>query len=135
MASGISPTSGAHAAVQAGFQQLKLQQARRSAEQAEQVARSLRATANEAQQSAERANENARSLGVQADQAQTSAGHARQGLNAIKSLKSTESALLKAYDTAIQTQIRLNTQTPQKPAEAVVNTQGQTTGTLVNTTA
>ncbi len=135
MATGLSPTSGAQAATQAGYQQLKLQQARRNAEQAEQTAQGLRAQASAAQQTANQAQETARSLSTQADQAKFSAGQARQGLAAIDSLKTTESTLLRAYDTAIQTQARQSPVSPEAPTQPTAETEVKTPRTVIDTFA
>lgn len=133
----VSSTSGVQSAAQAGWQQLKLQQAQRNADRAEQEARSLQAQAAEAQRGADRAQENARTLNVQSDQAQTNVGRARQGLAAIKSLEQTQTRLIGTYEKVAQAQVEQAParSAPEQPTAPVVNTQGQTTGTVVNTTA
>jgi seryl-tRNA synthetase len=149
----ISSTSAIQAATQQGWQQLKLQQAQRNADRAEQEARSLRAAAADAQRSADSAQENARALSVQSGQAQDNAGRARQGLAVIKSVSDTGTRLTGAYEKIAESQAQaaLATQAPAIPATQtppaaatpetkapgtpVVNTQGQTTGTVINTTA
>lgn len=119
-------------------QQLRLQEARRSADEAQYRAQSLQAQASEAQQSADRQQERARSLRVDASQAQAQAGQASQGLSAIQSLSQLNTTLGATYTKVAQaqasTQAPINTQPP--PAKpAVVNAQGQTIGKVVNTTA
>lgn len=134
----ISSTSvGAQAAAQAGLQQLKLQQARQNAERAEQIARALAAKAADAEGVAYRAEENARSLGVQSDQASSAAGQARQGLAMIQSVGHMQSALA---STVSQASVRQNvkeadTIAPKADSAPVLNTSGQITGVVVNTTA
>lgn len=133
----ITSTTGSQAASQMMWQQLSLQQARQNAERAGQVARSLQERAAEAQGVAARAEDNARSLAARADQAQTAAGRARQGLAAIRSVGEMRRQL---FDTVN----RVGNQSDvaqvagggeSLTAEPVVNTSGQVTGTVVNTTA
>lgn len=128
----VSSTSGAN---QYGWQQLKLQQARRNADQAEQVARSLKYEANAAQRVADRAEENARVLGVKSDDAQVKAGQARQGLAALSSEQQAGKLLANKVDQVLGRQQA--TATPSTGAanasgSAVVNAQGQVTGTIIN---
>lgn len=133
----ISSTVGVPAVTQAAFQQLKLQQARQNADRAEQVARSLQAAAAGAQQDADRAQENARSLAVQSRQAQSAAGQARQGLALIRSVSDMEQGLsridLRASD-AVTSAVESEPVSPVESAP-VINTSGQVTGVVVNTTA
>lgn len=103
----ISSLSGAQTAPQSGLLQFKLQQATRDAEQAEQLARSLQGEVSAAQQAAARAEQNAGAVAAQARQAEVVAGQAQANLAAIRSQQAT----------------------PR------INTQGQVTGTVVNTTA
>ena len=138
MAIGSSTTS-IQSATQDAWQQLKLQQAKRDADRADQTATSLQIQAQDAQRVASRAEEVARSLSVQAEQAQSEAGRARQGLASLSSLGQVDQLLTHVVDQASQrTQ---SSSQPAPPAKAtastkpVVNTQGQVTGTLVNTTA
>ena len=132
----ISSLSGAQSTAQSGLQQFRLQQAERNAEQAEQTARALQSQAREARQTASQAQEDARFIAAQADQAQTNAGQARLGLAVIRSVGQLQTRLSEAV-----TQVTENLQgtepaapTPA-PATPVINTQGQVTGTVVNTTA
>lgn len=132
----ISSLSGAQSAAQSGLRQLRLQQAKRDAEQAEQIARSLQAQAQSAQQYANEAVERARTITSQSDQAQATAGQARQGLAAVSTVTQMQSQL-----SGVVTQVTEKL-APPKPAQAVksspppvVNTEGQVTGTVVNTTA
>jgi hypothetical protein len=141
----ISSTSiGAQSATQAGWQQLRLQQARQNADRAEQAARALEARAADAQRIAERADENARSLFVQADQANSVAGQARQGLAMVRSVGEMQVSLsntvsqVVARDTGAKPAEMVVSNTELKPkavAPPVLNLSGQVTGTMVNTTA
>jgi len=133
----MTTVSSTSSASEYGLQQLRLQQARRTAEQAEFAARALNAQAANAQRVADRAQEDARSLGVQANQAEASAGQARQGLAA---LSTAQQAFSRLSNTAEQVVAR--EPTPAAPTQdsgaapvPVVNTQGQVTGTVINTTA
>jgi hypothetical protein len=138
----ISSISGALSATQSGLQQLRLLQAQRAAEQAEQTARSLQVQAQDAQRKAVHAQENARSITIQADQAQSVAGQARQGVAIVKTVGDMQSQIsnvvsqvtekLGIAETAVVTP---KTVAPATTAAPVVNTQGQLTGTVVNTTA
>ena len=64
----VSSLSGAQSAAQSGLAQLRLQQAKRDAEQAEQTAQSLQAQARSAQQRASQAQEAARAITTQVRQ-------------------------------------------------------------------
>lgn len=133
----ISSISGAQSAAQSGLQQLRLQQAKRNAEQAEQIANSLQAQARDAQQRAGEAQENARSISAQSDQARTTAGQARQGLAALATGSQMQSQLSHVVGQVTEKQ---KTAAPpavatKSPAPPVTNTQGQVTGTVINTTA
>lgn len=141
----MTTVSATASASQYGLQQLRLQQARRTAEQAEATARALNAQAGNAQRVADRAQEDARSLSVQANQAESTAGQARQGLAA---LSTAQQAFARLSNTADQVVAREPTPvaaapvttapvapTPAADAAPVVNTQGQVTGTVINTTA
>ncbi len=114
------------------MQQLKVQQAKQNAEQAEFAARALRAQANEVQQAADRAQEEARSLFVRSDQAQSAAGQARQGLAMLKSFDTMQTRLVNAISQAGERQVQMQQASAPAP---VVNTSGQVTGTVVNTVA
>lgn len=133
-----SSTSTLPSATQDAWSQLKLQQAKRDADRAEQNAQALQAQAQDAQRIADRAETVARSLGVQADQAQSEAGRARQGLAALSSLGQMQTLVDHVSNQVTQ---RLQSTLQNAPASSqastapVVNTQGQVTGTVVNTTA
>lgn len=130
MAGITSSTVGSQTAVQAGLQQLKVQQALQNAERAEQTARSLRARANEAQRVADQAQESARTLYVRSDQAQSAAGQARQGVAMMRSAGEMQTRLAGAVEQANTRQ-----ESVSSTAAPVLNSSGQVTGTIVNTTA
>lgn len=135
----ISSTSvGAQAATQAGWQQLRLQQARQTAERAEQAAQALASKAADAQRVADRADENARSLYVQSDRASSAAGQARQGLAMASSVGEMQTSLANTVDQVSERQSgkEVDIQVASRAeAPPVLNTSGQMTGTVVNTTA
>lgn len=131
-----SSTSGLQSVTQLGWQQLKLQQAKRNADQAEQTAQILQQQASAAKQEANRAQENARALAVQSDQAQSLAVRARQGLAALSSGAAGQAQLTYVIDQAVNRQPIAQTTAPaQDQSSSAVNAQGQTTGTIIDTTA
>ena len=135
-----SSTSSIQLATQDAWQQLKLQQAKRDADRADQTAQALQSQAQDAQRVANRAEEVARSLAVQADQAQSEAGRARQGLASLSSLGQMQTLLNHVSDQVFPAQPNTQLSVPaasqaEASATPVVNTQGQVTGTVVNTTA
>lgn len=131
----LSSTAGAQSVTQYGWEQLKLQQAQRNADQAQQTAQSLQVQAQDAQRTADKAQENARSLSVQAEQAQGDAGRAEQGLAAITTSGQTQIQLTNAFNQAAQQQSAQPATPPTQQPSPVVNAQGQTTGRVINTSA
>jgi hypothetical protein len=130
----ISATSGGVIAAYTQGAQFQQTQARRNAEQAERAALALQNEASQARNEADRAQENARALEVRSDQAQTDARGARQGVAAINSL----GEVSKGLDNLQQQARNVSTNTTSSTttsAPAVINTQGQTTGTVINVTA
>ncbi len=132
-----SATSNSQAISTSIVQQLRLQEAKRSAAEAQYRAQTLQAQANDAQQSADREQERARSLRVDASQAQTAAGQANQGLSALQSLSQLSTTLGATYTKVAQAQQGTSAPAAAQPQakQPVVNTQGQTIGTVVSTTA
>ena len=115
------------------FSQMQLRQAQNEAARAEAAAQALQARAQDAQRNAIQADESARALRVQSDQAQQNAGQAKQNVSSLRSVQN----LGKEFD-AVRQQIAKFTEgasatVPTPPP--VVNGEGQTTGTVVNTTA
>jgi hypothetical protein len=148
----ISSSSSIDSAVRSGFQQLRVQDARRAAAQAEQAARALDAQAQAARRSAAQASENARALTVQSDQAKDDAGRARQGVAYLDSVARSTQQLGEFLGQVVERQAPAEaaaapalpaaspaasaSASPATPAPApVINAQGQLTGTLVSTTA
>lgn len=160
---GVSSAATASPAFQQGFAQLKVQQARRNAEQAEVTARALQTQAANASRAADQAQENARDLTVRSDQAQLNAGRAREGLEAVRSLSQTSNRLERIYERVADAQKAGTTAepvggavptaaptAPVVPAASVVapapapvatpgptnvNAFGQETGTVISTIA
>lgn len=130
----ISFLTSASSAAVSGSQQFRLQQAVRDADQAQLTARALAAAARDAQQYADQAVQNARAIRGQAAQAQNSADQARQGVAAVKAAGQAHVELVGAVDVVTETLKTVEPATTSAEA-AVVNTQGELTGTLVNTTA
>jgi len=135
----VSSTAGIN---QNSWQQLALQQATRSADQAERAAQSLKAQANDAQRTAERERENARSLSVRSDQAQARAGQIRQTVAELRSSQQGAGQVSKTLDQAVQRQAAPVTVAPSASAAPAttgtapaVNSQGQVTGTIISTMA
>lgn len=115
------------------YSQLQAQQAKAAADRAEATARALKSKAGEAQDKADQEQENARSLKVQSDAAQQNAGSARQNVQTLQSVRQLQSGF-----TDIRQQIASSTATSDSTAgasTAVINSQGQTTGTQINVTA
>lgn len=124
-----SSTSGIQFATQSTWQQFKLSQAERSADQAEQRAQSLRAQADAAQRRAVRAQENASSLQAEAGQAQANAGQAQRGVASLKSAEDAGARLGAVYDRLAQVKAP---PVEVVDAAAVVNSQGEITGQVVS---
>lgn len=143
---------GKAAVAQAGLVQIQLQQAQRQADRAEDAARSLGREAAKARSVADRAEDAARRLGIESDRAQTAAGQARQGVAALRTAGQAVDRLSRAFDrvAAGATGTTANVTAPANKEPAVVappvpsatvgagtqvNSQGQTTGRLVDVTA
>jgi hypothetical protein len=145
-----SATSNSLSAAQLGTQQLRVKLAKQNAERAEAAAQSLRSQADSAQREASQAQENARSLYVRSEQAQSVAGQARQGVAAMRSqgemqvrlsntvdqvVERTEVTTIDATVTRASSPASTSSALEQRAAQPVVNTSGQVTGRVVNTTA
>jgi hypothetical protein len=118
--------------------QLRLQQTRIAAQRAEQTAQTLQSEAASARQDADQARERARSLEVESSQAQSEAVRMRRGLNMLQSAGSLQVQQARVADNAQISRPAVVQQA--SPAASVskapvVNTQGQVTGRVVNTTA
>lgn len=124
----VSSTSDSQATTQFVWQQLKLQQAVRNADQAEQTARALRAQADSAQ-------ERAYSLAAQSSQAENNAVQARRGLAAIRSLGVMQAQLEGAVTRVAQAMEKPGAPAIPPQTQAGTTTDGQVAGTVVNVTA
>jgi multidrug resistance efflux pump len=146
-ASSIMAITSASSSIQSAWQQLQLQQARRNVEQAEQNANSLQQQANNAQAQVQSAQAQANALWNQASQAQSTANQESAQLQT-----ATAWGQIGANVSKTVTQVVSNLAVPKSPVpsaavaaassvvsvkapSAVVNTHGQTTGTIINTTA
>jgi len=130
----MAPVSSISSATQQGLQQIMVQQAKRNADQTEQTAQSLRAQADDAQRAAEKAQQSARSLTVQSDQAQQQADQARQGLAALSSAQQGIPRLSNTINQLLDRKLA-SASTTQSTISPVTNSQGQVTGTIINTKA
>lgn len=132
----MAAVSGSQGVSGALWSQIQQQQAQRTAEQAEQRARSLQQQARLAQSDADRAQEKARTLQVESNSANSEAGEAKRNVVSMNSLQG-----LRAEFDDMRQQISqiLQPATPAAVASPtpapVVNAFGQETGTLVNVTA
>lgn len=128
----VSSSSGS-TALQYGLSQLRLQQVKRSADQAEQTAQALQAQAAAARRNADQANEKARSLEIESSNAQSNAFRAQQGVAMLQSTGQNEARLARVSSNMVVQQS--GQQATTGGATPVVNAQGQVTGQVVNTTA
>lgn len=130
----VASSSGAQAAGGALWAQIQQQQAQRTADQAEQRARTLQSQAQAAQSEAGRAQETARALQFESKAAQSDAGEARRSVLALRSQSALQTQL-----SDVQGQIARVLDTTLSAASGVsagvVNTSGQQTGTLIDVTA
>ena len=126
-----SQSTGANSSLQTA-----LQQAKRTADEAQSTAQTLEAQANAAQNAASSAQDYADSLSIQAGQAQLNVGWTQQNLSAVETagqLSSQISSVITNVVDAEQSKAS-NIATPI-PKPPVLNTQGQVTGKIINTSA
>ncbi len=131
--------SSSASAARYSVQQAAVPQVRRAAEQAQQAANALQAQARDAWREVDSAEANARAVDTRANQAISTAAEAKQNLVSFgagilaagPSIKAETSVPTTSAKTAPATS---STSTVQ-PAPAVINTQGQRIGTLINITA
>lgn len=139
----ITPPSSTQSVNGAVWAQLQQQQAQRTADQAEQNARSLQIKAREAQNEASRAQENARTVKVQYSQAEDKAGSAKQNLASLESVSQLQEGLQTLRDQIASSTVEgksasvnsVATTSGTTASTGVINAFGQQTGTLVNVTA
>ncbi|MBV8666638.1 MAG: hypothetical protein JO269_09155 [Burkholderiaceae bacterium] len=138
--SAISLNTATQSPASNGSLQSALQQAKRIANQAESSAQSLEAQAQSAQAEAASAQDYASSLTIQADQAQLSVGWTQQDVTALETAKELSTQITSVINNVVSTE-------PARPAlvvapippppvtHPVLNTQGQVTGKIINTSA
>ena len=116
--------------------QTALQQAKRAADQAESTAQALDAQAGDAQAVASSAQNYASALSVQAGEAQLNVGWTQQSLAAIETAGQLNTRISTALTNVINVQqSKVATVSVPIPKPPVVNTQGQVTGKIINTSA
>lgn len=125
-----SAASSSQSIARSVWQQVQLRQAQQNADQARANAQALRAAADAAQRAADQEQDKARNLGVKADQATQEASQADRGLQALRSTGQAYSQLDSRLGKVVQA---VSANRPQPTP--VVNTQGQVTGKVVNTSA
>ena len=129
----VSATSGTSIS-QSLWQQLQLQRVKRAAGEAEQNARSLQTQADDARAAANRAEDNARQIEFKASQAQAAASQAAQNLVVAQSSGQRQAQFDNISARLTQGIQGVQARSQAKP-QSVSNTQGQTIGTIVDTTA
>jgi hypothetical protein len=127
-----------------GVSMARVQQAKRNAEQAEARASALQAQARDARRAADRANDSARSAEADASTAKVGAMKAQQGyamlvnvgqLGARIAMVADRVEEKRQPDVAATATPKAQTAPAATATKSVVNSQGQVTGRLVNTTA
>eukprot|EP00906_Rhabdomonas_costata_P004511 RCo006651 len=115
------------------LQVLQQQKAQRTADQAEQEARVLQQKARAAQNEADQAQDNASSLKTRSEQADGKAGQARLSLESLRSLQGTQKQM---QDLRAGIAEGLKQLSPSSASgAAVLNAEGQSTGSVINVTA
>jgi hypothetical protein len=130
----ISGTQGSGSAM---WGQLQMQQAQRTADQAEQRARALQDSAQAAQREADQAQGNARNLKIDSNQARGEADTARRNVAVQRSASEVSSQfgeLREQIATVLSSPTLQPTASPSSTT-SFTNAQGQATGTLINVTA
>lgn len=130
--------SSSASAARYSVQQAAVPQVKRAAEQAQQAADALQAQARDAWQKVDSAEANARAVDARANQAISTAAQARQSMVSFggKILAAGPTANTATSDSQATTSASSASSTPTAaPAPAVINTQGQRIGTLINVTA
>jgi hypothetical protein len=138
--SAISLSPAAQSATSSGSVQAALQQAKRIADQAESAARTLEEQATSAQANATSAQEYASSLTLQANQAQLNVGWTQQSLTIIETVGQLDTQISSVIKNVVNAQpanppIAVAPETAPPAVAPVVNTQGQVTGKIINTSA
>ena len=115
--------------------QAALQQAKRVANQAEATAQALESQANHAQAAASDAQNYASSLNIQANQAQLNVGWTQQKLAAVETAGQLSTEITSVVNNVVNAHPAKQTAVTPAPTPPVVNTQGQVTGKIINTSA
>ena len=139
----ITATNGTGVFMQSSMSQARLERARREADQAEATARQLRAQADVAEEDSQRSQRNVRQIAASLQQQKTTVtlGNPASAANTPSVLATTvQNAVDKLYSipavtTGTATSAASATSTTPIPTTTVVNTQGQTTGRVVNVSA
>lgn len=133
--------SSSASATRYGAQQTAVPQVRRAAEQAQQAANALQAQARDAWKKVDSAEAEARAVDARADQAISTAAQTRQKLLSFgaRVLAAASAPSAEIADTGSTTQVAAApapAPAPAKqPAPAVINSQGQRIGTVINIAA
>lgn len=128
-------------AVRYSFQKGTVPQVKRAAEQAQQAADALQAQARDAWKQVDSAEADARTIDARANQAISTAAQAKQNLVSFGAgIQATEPATKDEISSTNQnakaaTVASTSSMRTAQPAPAVINTQGQRIGTLINITA
>ena len=136
--SSISAVSASQTASSSSSLQAALQQAKRTASQAETDAQTLEQQAASAQAAASNAQAYAGSLNIQASQAQLNVGWTQQSLDAVEVAGQINTEIPAVLSNIVNVQASKATSEAEaipvtKPP--VVNTSGQVTGKIINTSA
>jgi hypothetical protein len=129
--------SSSASAARYSVQQTAVPQVRRAAELAQQAANALQAQARDAWQKVDSAEANARAVDARANQAISTAAQAKQNMVSFGAGILAAGPATKADTPAPNAKAApITSSTPNvQPAPAVINTQGQRIGTLINITA
>jgi len=134
--SAISSVSASQSTSASSSLQTTLQQAKRAADQAESTAQTLETQATEAQEAASSAQGYASSLSIQAGQAQLNVGWTQQDLSAVETAGQLSTQISSVIANVVDVQqSRLAVIATPIPKPPVINTQGQVTGKIINTSA
>ena len=131
----ITATNSANPPPQASLGQVRLAQARREADQAEAMARDLRAQADDAEQQAERSQDNVRKVSARVQEGAATYSQPRDSSTSEVPLK-VQKLIEQMYSATSEKRAQSgNTLKTNVNAAPVVNMQGQATGRIVNISA
>jgi chromosome segregation ATPase len=128
----ITATNSATPSLQLALSQTRLEQARRDADQAEANAKNLRSQADQAEQESQNRQNDVQSLSSQTAQAQdTYSASLKKSSSAVP--EATQDFLVRLYSATSQKFTDSGNALKSTPdAASVLNTQGQTTGRILN---